>query len=73
MSTFDLRKIKPLIKAKGYTQNAFAAHINMDKSQFSRLLNRPGKTVTYDTLERLAVGLDINTAWLVDICKGNGE
>ena len=58
-------RVRALRKARGYSQEVFAAHANLDRSAYGKL-ERGEINVGLATLARMAVALDLTLSQLLE-------
>jgi transcriptional regulator with XRE-family HTH domain len=57
------RAIRSIREERGYSQEAFAAHVGLDRSNYGAI-ERGEANVTVDTIAKIATGLGVNAGEL---------
>jgi plasmid maintenance system antidote protein VapI len=60
----DIRSVYRLLQRFGVSQRAIAARTGQSQSEISEIIAGLRKVISYDLLERIAVGLDIPRGWM---------
>lgn len=60
----DMATVYRLLQRFGVSQRAIAARTGQSQSEISEIISGPRQVVSYDVLERIAIGLSIPRGWM---------
>jgi hypothetical protein len=60
----DIRAVYRLLQQYGVSQRAIAARTGQSQSEISEIIAGFRRVISYDLLERIAIGLDIPRGWM---------
>jgi transcriptional regulator with XRE-family HTH domain len=60
----DIGSVYRLLQRFGMSQRAIAARTGQSQSEISEIIAGQRRVVSYDVLERIAIGLDVPRGWM---------